>query len=82
VDRRRFRHRGRRPQRLRRQNENTFLPTDFQRGNPADPSFPAKWGDARAEYRLFFNLGIDGVFSDQAIIGVEVRDAIFPKRGG
>jgi len=45
-------------------NEDYFLPLDFQ-GNPAK------------EYELFFNLGIDGVFSDFADHAVAVRDRIF-----
>lgn len=46
-------------------NEDYFLPLDFQ-GNP------------HREYELFFNLGIDGVFSDFADHAVAVRDRIFP----
>jgi glycerophosphoryl diester phosphodiesterase len=49
-------------------NENSFLPTDFQRGtNPAD------YGDALAEYELFFSLGVDGVFSDDSDTAVTAR---------
>jgi glycerophosphoryl diester phosphodiesterase len=49
-------------------NENSFLPTDFQRGtNPAD------YGDALAEYELFFALGVDGVFSDDSDTAVTAR---------
>ncbi|MBD2447444.1 glycerophosphodiester phosphodiesterase [Nostoc sp. FACHB-152] len=44
-------------------NEDYFLPLDFQ-GNP------------QKEYELFFNLGIDGVFSDFADHAVAVRDRI------
>jgi glycerophosphoryl diester phosphodiesterase len=40
-------------------NEDVFLPLDFQ-GNP------------QAEYQLFFDLGIDGVFSDNPDLAVEV----------
>jgi glycerophosphoryl diester phosphodiesterase len=39
--------------------ENTFLPRNLRRGD--DPAAP---GDAKAEYRLFFAAGVDGVFSD------------------
>jgi glycerophosphoryl diester phosphodiesterase len=39
--------------------ENTFLPAGLRIG--ADP---AARGDAEAEYRLFYGLGLDGVFSD------------------
>jgi glycerophosphoryl diester phosphodiesterase len=46
-------------------NEDYFLPLDFQ-GNP------------QLEYELFFNLGVDGVFSDFADHAVAVRDRIIP----
>jgi glycerophosphoryl diester phosphodiesterase len=49
-------------------NENTFLPLDFRRGTD-----PAAYGDAFAEYELFFSLGVDGVFSDQADTAVAAR---------
>ena len=50
-------------------NENSFLPTDYQRGtNPAD------YGDALAEYRLFYSLGVDGVFSDDSDTAIAARD--------
>ncbi|HEU5129836.1 MAG TPA: glycerophosphodiester phosphodiesterase family protein [Glycomyces sp.] len=40
-------------------NENAFLPADFRRGGGE-----ARWGDYYAEYELFFDLGVDAVFSD------------------
>jgi glycerophosphoryl diester phosphodiesterase len=49
-------------------NENNFLPADFRRG-----SDPAAYGDAFAEYALFFSLGVDGLFSDNADTAVEAR---------
>ncbi len=39
--------------------ENLFLPAELRRGDS-----PAAHGDAAAEYRSFFDLGIDAVFSD------------------
>jgi glycerophosphoryl diester phosphodiesterase len=39
--------------------ENAFLPLDYQIGTD-----PAGHGNAVAEYRLFYGLGLDGVFSD------------------
>jgi glycerophosphoryl diester phosphodiesterase len=49
-------------------NENNFLPADFRRGtNPAD------YGDALAEYELFFSVGVDGMFSDDADTAVTAR---------
>jgi glycerophosphoryl diester phosphodiesterase len=44
--------------------ENHFLPVDFRLGDASDPFFPRGRGDAVAEYRLFFDLDVDGVFSD------------------
>ncbi|MDQ1676739.1 MAG: glycerophosphoryl diester phosphodiesterase [Actinomycetota bacterium] len=51
-------------------NENQFLPLDFRRG--ADP---AAYGNAFAEYQLFFEAGVDGVFSDNGDTALEARDA-------
>jgi glycerophosphoryl diester phosphodiesterase len=49
-------------------NENTFLPADFRRGTD-----PLAWGDHRAEYRLFYRLGIDGVLTDFPDAAVAAR---------
>jgi len=49
-------------------NENTFQPLDFRNGtNPAD------YGNAFAEYELFFSLGVDGLFSDNTDTAVAAR---------
>jgi glycerophosphoryl diester phosphodiesterase len=49
-------------------NENSFLPADFQRGtNPAD------YGNAIAEYVRFFEVGVDGMFSDNTDTAVLAR---------
>lgn len=49
-------------------NENSFLPADFDSdANPAD------YGNALAEDRLFYSLGIDGIFTDNADTAVEAR---------
>jgi glycerophosphoryl diester phosphodiesterase len=56
------------------------LPADFQRGNPSSPVFLQAYGDAPAEYRLFFRLGVDGVFSDNPDTAVAVRTAFFGVR--
>jgi glycerophosphoryl diester phosphodiesterase len=42
-------------------NEDYFLPKDFK-------------GDPKAEYRLFYNLRVDGVFTDFPAVGVAVRN--------
>jgi glycerophosphoryl diester phosphodiesterase len=54
-------------------NENTFLPADYQVGNPASPTFARQHGDATAEYRLFFDLGVHGLFSDYPDTAVSAR---------
>jgi glycerophosphoryl diester phosphodiesterase len=57
--------------------ENTFLPTDYQQGNPASPEFPRAMGDAPGEFGRFMRLGIDGLFTDNADVAVATREAIF-----
>ncbi|MFO1429031.1 MAG: glycerophosphodiester phosphodiesterase [Candidatus Competibacteraceae bacterium] len=54
--------------------ENYFLPAGFRRGAPTDPTYLRQQGDAEAEYRLFFALGVDGVFSDVPDVAVRVRN--------
>jgi glycerophosphoryl diester phosphodiesterase len=49
-------------------NENAFLPADFRRGEDEED-----YGDAFAEYELFFSLGVDGLFSDNPDTAVEAR---------
>jgi glycerophosphoryl diester phosphodiesterase len=51
-------------------NENTFLPANYRVGTD-----PAAYGNAFAEYELFFGLGVDGLFSDNADTAVEARAA-------
>jgi glycerophosphoryl diester phosphodiesterase len=57
--------------------ENQFLPADFQQGNPASPQFPNARGNEPAEFKLFFRLGVDGVFADNADTAVAVRHKVF-----
>jgi glycerophosphoryl diester phosphodiesterase len=57
--------------------ENTFLPLDFRQGNPASPEYLRAVGDLPAELRLFFRLGVDGVFSDNADTAVATRHQVF-----
>jgi glycerophosphoryl diester phosphodiesterase len=57
--------------------ENNFLPLDFRQGNPASPEFLRAPGDLPAELRLFFRLGVDGVFSDNADVAVATRHRVF-----
>ena len=58
-------------------NENFFLPADFQQGDPDSPFFLQAYGEAAAEYRLFYRLGVDGVFSDNSDTAVAVRKEVF-----
>jgi glycerophosphoryl diester phosphodiesterase len=51
-------------------NENQFLPLELRSGGGADPN---AYGDAFAEYEQFFELGVDGVFSDNPDTAVEAR---------
>ena len=49
-------------------NENAFLPLELR--SSADP---AAYGNAFAEYEQFFELGVDGLFSDNSDTAVEAR---------
>jgi glycerophosphoryl diester phosphodiesterase len=60
--------------------ENTFLPLDFRQGNPASPEYLRAPGDLPAELRLFFRLGVDGVFSDNADVAVATRHQVYGRR--
>jgi glycerophosphoryl diester phosphodiesterase len=53
--------------------ENSFLAQDHRRGNPAHPLYLAAPGDLPAELRLFYGLGVDGLFSDNPDIAVATR---------
>ena len=48
--------------------ENQFLPVDFRIGTD-----PNARGDITSEYELFFDLGLDGVFSDHPDTAVAAR---------
>jgi glycerophosphoryl diester phosphodiesterase len=58
-------------------NETFFLPADFRQGNPASEFYSRATGDAPAEYRLFFGLGVDGLFSDNPDTAVASRYRVF-----
>jgi glycerophosphoryl diester phosphodiesterase len=60
--------------------ENTFLPEDFRQGNPASPFYLQATGDFPAELRLFYRLGVDGLFSDNPDVAVAVRHEVFARR--
>jgi glycerophosphoryl diester phosphodiesterase len=60
--------------------ENTFLPEDFRQGNPASPVYLQATGDFPAELRLFYKLGVDGLFTDNPDVAVAVRHQLFARR--
>ena len=57
--------------------ENAFLPADLREGNPQAPGYLGAPGDWAAELRLFFLLGVDGVFADEPAGAVAVRERVF-----
>jgi glycerophosphoryl diester phosphodiesterase len=59
--------------------ENSFLAEDHRRGNSAHPLYLAAPGDLPAELRLFYGLGVDGLFSDNPDIAVATRHEVFGK---
>jgi glycerophosphoryl diester phosphodiesterase len=54
--------------------ENQFLPANYRLGLATSPLFSIARGNEPAELRLFFRLGVDGVFADNADTAVAVRD--------
>jgi glycerophosphoryl diester phosphodiesterase len=56
--------------------ENNFLPADFRQGNPASHVYLLAPGDFPAELRLFFGLGVDGLFTDNSDVAVAVRSTL------
>ena len=53
--------------------ENSFLPTELRSDRPALDK-PGDYGNAFAEFQQFFDLGVDGVFTDNPDIAKAVRD--------
>ena len=63
--------------------ENAFLPLDFREGNPASPAYPGATGNLPGELTLHYELGVDGVFSDNADTAVATRtEWLSSRRGG
>jgi len=60
--------------------ENNFLPEDFRQGNPTSPVYLQATGDLPAELTLFFRLGVDGLFTDNADVAVAVRERLTGRR--
>jgi glycerophosphoryl diester phosphodiesterase len=61
--------------------ENAFLPEDLRRGDPASPASLRAVGDLPAELRQFFELGVDGLFTDNPDLAVAIRDEVSGTRG-
>jgi glycerophosphoryl diester phosphodiesterase len=61
-------------------NENMFLPVDFRQGDPSAETYLMATGDAPAEYRTYFDLGVDGLFSDYPDTAVATRTAWLRER--
>ena len=59
--------------------ENAFLPEDFRLGNPSSSQYQRARGDEPAELALFYRLGVDGVFADNADTAVAVRKQVFSR---
>jgi len=57
--------------------ENNFLATDFRLGNPSSPEFLRARGDQPAQLELYYRLGVDGLFADNADTARAVRDRLF-----
>jgi glycerophosphoryl diester phosphodiesterase len=57
--------------------ENNFLAADFRAGNAASPEFLRARGNQPAELALYYRLGVDGVFADNADTAVAVRTQVF-----
>jgi glycerophosphoryl diester phosphodiesterase len=55
--------------------ENTFLPVELRQGDPDSPNYDQTMGDFPAELRMFFDLGVDGIFTDDSDVAVAVRTA-------
>jgi len=57
--------------------ENDFLAEDHREGNPDSPEYLRTRGNQPAELKLFYKLGVDGVFADNPDTAVAVRDKVF-----
>jgi glycerophosphoryl diester phosphodiesterase len=57
--------------------ENSFLAQDLRVGDPSSPEYLRARGDQPAELRMYYRLGVDGVFADNPDTAVAVRDKTF-----
>ncbi len=60
--------------------ENNFLPEQYRQGNPAHPMYLTAAGNLPGWLALFYQLGVDGVFTDNPDTGVAVREDVFVER--
>ena len=58
--------------------ENAFLPADYQSGSPA---LPHEFGQGAEEQVAYLEAGVDGLFTDQADLGVLARERYLTLRG-
>jgi glycerophosphoryl diester phosphodiesterase len=54
--------------------ENTFLPAEWRRGDPAAANYGAEHGNLAAELTAFFEAGVDGAFCDFPAIARAAAD--------
>ncbi|HEY1011133.1 MAG TPA: glycerophosphodiester phosphodiesterase [Herpetosiphonaceae bacterium] len=57
--------------------ENQFLPAELRLPDAGGKIRPQQRGDAAAEYRRFFDAGLDGVFSDHPGAAAHIRNELF-----
>ena len=55
------------------------LAADFRAGNPSSPEYLRARGDQPAELALYYRLGVDGLFADNADTAVAVREKTFER---
>ena len=60
--------------------ENSFLPANLRAGSLQSPSFQRARGNEEAELRIFYRLGVDGLFTDNPDTAVAVRSKLFRGR--
>jgi glycerophosphoryl diester phosphodiesterase len=57
--------------------ENEFLAADFKEGDPTSPEYRRARGAEPTELAMFYRLGVDGLFTDNADTAVAVRTTLF-----
>ena len=60
--------------------ENNFLPEQFRQGNPASPAYLMATGNLPGWLARFYELGVDGLFTDNPDMGAAVRAKVFAKK--